>query len=302
MKRLLLALALTLLATPVHAQRTQDAAGAGRGALELQLTSGAAYEEERLGGHIPATHAPFVTLQVRLTQHIARLTPDTALELDLDAAVGAGGYYAGWAPSPWLGLALASRTEEQTLRMVLGVAPPVASIQDARSLAADILTGGWNGWNEWLGARPVVPFGLQAMAEWRFTNLDVGADAALIAGPTFTAEGAPLTNAAYFAWAAAGAWLTGHLASDIDLGARLQAVGRFTQTNASAMAAASGAFRVHASLTPYLRILTEHSPSPAPWPSFLEFRLNFNFVEPYGPVFLTDNFHWSLALAMGTNW
>jgi len=302
MLRLALLLALTLLTTPVHAQRTQDAAGEGRGGLEMQLTSGAAYEAERLGGHIPTVHAPFVTLQVRLTQQITRLAPDTVLELDLDAAVGGSGFYVGWAGSPWLGLGLASRTEEQTARVVLGVAPPVASIQASSGRFEDVLTGGWNGWNEWLGARPVVPFGLQAMAEWRFTELDVGADLALIGGPTFSAEGAPLTDAAYFAWAAIGAWLTGHLSGDIDLGARLQAVGRFMQTNASASGAAAGTFRVHASLTPYLRILTSQARSPSPWPSFLEFRLNFNFVEPYGPVFLANNFHWSLALATGTHW
>lgn len=302
MTRLLLALALTLLTTTTaHAQLTRDSVGAGRGALDGQLTWGANY---RPGfGHVPESHAFFVTVQFRLVQQVATLAPDLALEFDLDGAIGTAVYTStGWLGSPWIGLSLASRTESQTLRVSLGVAPPVASIRSTLHGAEDLFPSGWSGWNDWLAARPVIPLGLQSLAEWRFTNLDAGADLALIAGPTFSAEGAPVSDLSFAAWAAFGTWLTGHLSREFDLGARLQAVGRFMRRNPSMMGPGGDSTQLHASLTPFVRYAFTQSPSPSPSPAFIEYRLNFNFLAPYGPVFFAESFTWSMALAMGTTW
>lgn len=302
--RLLVLALTTLLSGTAHAQLTQDAARQGRGSFDLQTGAGAVYR--RGFSDVPEVHAPFVTLQARLVQHITQLSPDISLEFDLDAALGAGGYYAGWVGSPWLGLSIASRSEGQTLRLSAGTAPPVSSIQSTLYGAEDIFVGTWNGWNTWLAARPAIPVGVLGMAEWRFTELDVGADFALIAGPTFSADGAPVTSDAFFAWGALGAWLTGHLSRDVDLGARVQAVGRFTRRNPSGFGATfdpGGDFtRLDASLTPFFRYWTSRTPHPSPSPAFVEFRFNFNFLAPYGPVFLSSGYTWSLVFVLGTHW
>ena len=298
--RLLVLAFVTLLTSTAHAQLTQDAAREGRGSLDLQSTAGAIYRHGF--GDVHAVHAPFVTLQARLVQHITQLTSEVALEFDLDAALGAGGYYAGWFGSPWLGLSIASRSPTQTLRLSLGVAPPVSSIQSTLYGAEDFFVSGWNGWYAWTAARPAIPVGLLAMAEWRSTELDVGADLALIAGPTFTAEGAPVNDVSFFAWGAVGAWLTGHLSREVDLGARLQAVGRFVRRNPSSAGPGGDSTQLDASLTPFLRHWTSRAAHPSPGVAFVEWRLNFNFLAPYGPVFIARDFAWSLALAMGTHW
>jgi hypothetical protein len=60
--------------------------------------------------------------------------------------------------------------------------------------------------------------------------------------------------------------------------------------------------QLDASLTPFLRHWTSRAAHPSPGVAFVEWRLNFNFLAPYGPVFIARDFAWSLALAMGTHW
>ena len=72
--------------------------------------------------------------------------------------------------------------------------------------------------------------------------------------------------------------------------------------NPSMMGPGGDSTQLHASLTPFVRYAFTQSPSPSPSPAFIEYRLNFNFLAPYGPVFFAESFTWSMALAMGTTW
>ncbi len=312
MARLTLILTLLLLTSTAHAQLTRDAVGSGRSALEAQLTSGARTRfgvRTDLGPGLPpiverTQHIPFVTLQFRLTQHITRLTPDLALEFDLDAALAAESFYSStgefdglWLGSPWLGLSVASRSPARTLRASFGVAPPLATLREIR--VQSVTAGGVGGWNAWLTERELVPIGLLGLGEWRFTHLDVGAELALIVAPFASSY---LRTWGVVAWAAAGVWLTGHLSNEVDLGARLQGVARFGQYDMYTSTSITESAHMDVSLTPFLRYWLTRAPSPSPVPAFVELRLNFNFVEPYGPVFVANESTWSLAVAIGTNW
>ena len=314
MSRFTLTLALLLLTTTAHAQQTRDAVGNGRSALEAQLTSGARTRvrsfTEPLGPTETSTElTPFATLQLRVTQHITRLTPELVLEFDLDAALGvqdhsspAGEWAGGWIGSPWLGVSIASRSASQTLRASVGIAPPLASLR--REFGGENLpVGGWSGWNGWLAGRGVLPFGFLGLGEWRFANFDVGVDVALIIAPLFPWRDSPVREPTGFgAWAAAGAWLTGHLTPELDLGARLQVVASVVDEDASSSPTATDSTSANVALSPFLRYWFSHAASPSPTPAFAELRMNFNFIDPYGPVFVDDDYTWSLALAAGTNW
>lgn len=163
--------------------------------------------------------------------------------------------------------------------------------------------GGWGGWNAWLAARGVVPLGFLGLGEWRFANFDVGVDVALVVGPLFPWRDTPVAPSSGFAaWAAAGAWLTGHLTPELDLGARLQAVASVLHGDATVFAPAIDATAAHIALSPYLRYWFNRAASPSPAPAFAELRMNFNFIEPFGPVFVSNDNVWSLALAAGTSW
>ncbi len=315
MARFTLALALWLFTSTAHAQLTRDAVGNGRSALEAQLTSGA---RTRTPAFPPGSGAvgpseertdftPFMTLQFRVTQHITRLTPELVLEFDLDAALGVqdhrnavGDWAGGWIGSPWLGVSVASRSASQTLRASLGIAPPLASLR--RELGGEFLpVGGSSGWNAWLAMRGAVPLGFLGLGEWRFANFDVGVDAALIVAPLFSWRESPVAEPPGFAaWAAAGAWLTGHLSSEVDFGARLQAVLGVLHTDASRSFPAMDSTSANVALTPFVRYWFNHAAIQSP--AFAELRMNFNFVAPYGPVFATNDSTWSLALAAGTRW
>jgi len=316
MVRFTLTLALWLFASTAHAQLTRDAVGNGRSALESQLTVGEYLERPSPDRLCSATmpcdvlfprDVPFVTLQFRLAQHVTQLAPDLALEFDLDAALVAERFYTSrgdwqgfWAGSPWLGLSLASRARAQTLRISLGIAPPVAGTRHA-SLDFSVSPGGTGAWNEWLTLREAVAVGLLGLGEWRHDHFDVGADAALVIAP-----GADAVSG----WAAAGVWLTGHLSDEVDLGARLQGVVRFTHTD-SPFALESDSTAGHAALTPFVRYSLppvsprgefSRAPSPSPVPAFIELKTTFGFLAPDGPVFLSERYTASLALAAGTNW
>lgn len=309
MSRFTFVLALTLLslmANTGRAQVTRDAAGSGRSAFDLSIVGGVRV------ARIPETlEQPFVVVQSRLTQHIARLSSDLALEFDLDGALVAenqddasGVMRSLWFGSPWLGLGVASRTPSQTLRLSLGAAAPLAGMRGIpwESISA----AGMGGWSAWLMERGVLPFGVQGLAEWRFAHLDVGAEAALVVAPSLPGAETAFRVSAVFGWAAAGLWLTGHLTPEVDLGARLQAIARIVHTDAMDTTPAMERTGAHASLTPFVRYWfsrgVQGRPSPSPMPAFFEFRVHFNFVAPEGPALFADNYTWALAFALGTTW
>lgn len=312
MARFTLALALWLFTSTAHAQITRDAVGNGRSALEAQLTSGArlrflTFTEPFGPTETSVYNIPFVTLQLRVTQHITRLTPELVLEFDLDAALGAqdhrnaaGDWIGGWINSPWLGVSVASRSAPQTLRASVGIAPPLASLR--REQGGETLpVGGWSGWNAWSALRGAVPLGFLGLGEWRFSNFDVGVDVALILAPRFPWQDSPTPEPNGFAaWAAAGAWLTGHLSTEVDFGARLQAVAGVVHTDATPFFPAMERSSADVALSPFVRYWFNHAAIQSP--AFAELRMNFNFIAPYGPVFVADDSTWSLALAAGTRW
>ena len=302
---LLLALSL---ASTASAQQTRDSVGSGRSALDVEITSGARTTHDVLGeGERRYTlHRPFALVRFRLVQHVTRLAPNLALEFELDAALHAdrsyapSGAYAGfWAGSPWLGLGIAHRTPSQTLRVSVGLAPPLTTTRrtDLESLAAP----GLGRWNEWLTSPNIVPLGVQLMGEWRFTHFDVGADAALILAPSFSHAGSRGEQPNYAFWAATGVWLTGHLNEQIDLGARLQWVAIAAHYDSPRADGVSSPSLRGVMLMPYVRYVFPRNHA-ALEPSYFELRTNINLVERDGPFLIANEFVWSLGVAAGTNW
>jgi hypothetical protein len=225
------------------------------------------------------------------------------LEFDLDAALVAEKFYTSrgewqgfWAGSPWLGLSLASRTAAQTLRVSLGIAPPLSDTRHA-FLDFSVTAGGTGGWNEWLTLRNAVPFGFLGLGAWRLNHLDVGVDAALVLAPAYSEN-----TTGFSGWAAAGVWLTGHLSDEVDLGARLQGILRVSHTDATAYDPAMDSTAGHAALTPFARYWFSRAPSTSPTPAYLELKATFGLVAPNGPVFFADRYTASVAIATGTNW
>lgn len=292
---LLLALSL---ASRASAQQTRDSVGSGRSALDVAFISGARtnYRE---------TSNPFSVVQFRLVQHIAMLAPSLALEFELDASLFADAYISSirvdgglTLGSPWLGLGIAHRSDSQTLRASVGVAPPLATVRGTPLMPGG--SAGMGRWNEWLAEISLVPMGLNLMGAWRFTEVEVGVDAALIVSPGFTYASRRGDEPTFAAWGALGVWLTGHLSESFDLGARVQWVTGFTQRDPLVIEShetiLSGVL-----LTPFVRYVFAQERA-ALDPSYVELRTHFNVIAPDGPFLIANEFTWSLGVAAGTNW
>jgi hypothetical protein len=300
-----------LVASKVHAQQTRDLVRDGHGGLRVQVDVG----QVRITG-MGCTPAPCSTferyalgLTVELHQRITTLSPDLHLEFDLEAIAGLsemqddfGRFNGQWLGSPWLGVSVAQRTATQTMRLSLGVAPPLRTAV-RRFGSTDDPTGLWGRWNQWLGMPSMVPVGLLGMSEWRGAVVDVGIDAAAVLAPTFNAEpGIVVPALGLWAWVGMGVWVGGHVTPNLDLGARAQAVlriaNRFGMPGFPGMVDAA----VQVSAEPFIRYrfpASESSDNSSPW--FAELRVQLNLNEPFGPP-LGANGLWAMNLQVGSSW
>ena len=305
---LVLALIVALCASPASAQQTRDLVRDGHGGLRVQLDVG----QVRVTGMgcMPTPCGTFeryaVGLTVELHQRIATLSPDLHLEFDLEAIAGLsemqddfGRFNGQWLGSPWLGVSVAQRTAAQTMRLSLGIAPPLRTAL-RRFGAIDDATGLWGRWNQWLGMPSMVPVGLLGMSEWRGGVVDVGIDAALIFAPTFNAEPSIVVPAlGFWAWVGMGVWIGGHVTPDLDLGVRAQAVLRVA--NRFGMPGFEGMVDTHVqvSAVPFVRYSFPTRDHSRPW--FAELRVQLNLNEPFGPP-LGANGLWAVNLQVGSSW
>ena len=122
------------------------------------------------------------------------------------------------------------------------------------------------------GHAGAVPLGFLGLGEWRFSNFDVGVDAALILAPLFQWRDSPeAVPTGFAAWAAAGAWLTGHLSTEVDLGVRLQAVAGVLHEDATRFDPSTDTTSAYVALTPFVRYWFNHAAIQSP--AFAELRM-----------------------------
>jgi hypothetical protein len=204
----------------------------------------------------------------------------------------------------WLGAALSQRNAAMTLRGSLGLAPPLRSAVTAQVPDAQ-LAAGWGDWDRWLVIEKVVPFGFLGLVEGHLGAVDLGADVALIAAPSFAGndqlfDGYDLYRrpSGFFFWSGLGAWVRGHVGDVLSLGVRLQGVLTvFDGTEVRGM----GIFLVEEgtrtdfqlSAIPFVRLSFP--------PGHVELRWQVNLDEPHGPIFAGPAPVWALALRGGVS-
>jgi hypothetical protein len=252
---------------------------------------------------------PFGTLALDVAGRVARVgQEDEALFVELDASLRLGlreayredGSWRGAWMGVWLGAALAHRTPSLTLRGSVGLAPPLrTAIQSG--LREDQLAAGWGQWDHWLAVEQVVPFGFLGLVEGRLAALDVGADTALVLGPSFPVPtlAGPADRGVFF-WAGLGGWLSAHLGEAVRLGLRVQGVlwlhaGPEDRCDASGCASRDDLYSdFQASAIPFVRVLFP--------PGHLELRLQLNLDEPHGPTLAGREQVWAVAVRGGASW
>jgi hypothetical protein len=290
---------------PARAQvRTSDPMETRALSVDGELATGTAR-----GGR----EVPFVNLALDAQGRFTSLDGDV-LGLELEGSFRLGYFEphdpwreasAPWA-ALWLGGAVAHRTPSLTVRGGVGVGPPLRSLV-SYNLDESQLAAGWGDWERWLVIDQVVPFGLRGSFEARLGDLDVGGELALIAAPCLEGE-EPIRRlgnrrTGTFFWAAAGAWLTGHVSDVLSVGLRVQGVATI----------------FHGATPPAVvppiidttwwdhRTETDFQLSAVPFvrltfaPAYLELRWQVNLDEPHGPIFAGPAPVWALALRGGVS-
>lgn len=296
------ALIVALCASPASAQQTRDLVRDGHGGLRVQLDVGQVRETPVScpRGPCPTEERHTVAMVVELHQRMATLAENLHLEFDLEAIAGfTETTYTGaseddvwWFGSPWLGASIAHRTAAQTMRLSLGIAPPLRTVMRENGMPSEV-GGLWGRWNEWLGLPAMVPLGLLGMTEWRGADVDIGIDAAVILAPVFNTDPTISRPAnRLFSWTGLGFWLGGHVLPQLDLGFRTQGVLRVTHTWGVPGYRNTDA-DVQLSVAPFIRVLFQ--------PFFAELRVHLNLNTPYGPP-LDANGILMVNLQVGGRW
>ena len=202
----------------------------------------------------------------------------------------------------WLGAALARRSADLTLRLSVGLAPPLRTVVSPQVPDAQ-LAAGWGDWDRWMVVEQVVPFGVLGLVESRMDDLDLGADLALVAAPSIAGDQELFDGFDYyrrptgsFFWSGIGAWLRGHLGDLLSLGVRLQGVvsifaGREERGGPILVVDDGVRADFQFSVVPFVRVSFA--------PGFVEARWQVNVDEPHGPIFVGANAVWAVALRGG---
>lgn len=253
---------------------------------------------------------PFGSLAIDAEGRVARVgRAEEALFVEVEARLRLGlreayredGSWRGAWMNVWLGAAIAHRTPSLTVRGALGLAPPLRTAVQS-GLREDQLAAGWGQWDHWLVLEHVVPIGFLGLVEGRFDALDVGADTAIVLGPSF---GAPALSGSetrgLFFWTGLGGWIAAHLGDAVRLGLRLQGV-LWLHAGPEERCDEIGRCALRddvypdfqASLVPFVRVLFP--------PGYLELRLQLNLDEPHGPTLAGREQVWAVAVRGGASW